>query len=83
MHSCMAKITSSGHWLCGMSRLKLPLNVFHGRCDALDVDLKFSTDITDLSQLEMQNYDLVIAGGGITPMIREEYKDKFGSTMDW
>ena len=76
------KITSGGHGFCGMSRLKL-LNILHDRCDELGVNLKFNTDITDITQLEIEKHDLVIAGDGITSMIRDEYKDEFGTSMDW
>jgi len=75
------KITSSGHGFCGMSRLKL-LNTLHDRCDELGVNLLFNTDITNLEQLEMEKYDLVVAGDGLTSMIREQHKDKFGTSID-
>ena len=76
------KITSGGHGFCGMSRLRL-LNIFHDRCDEVGVHLKFNTDITSLYELDMENHDLVIAGDGITSMIREQYKEEFGTSMDW
>ena len=76
------KINSQGHGFCGMSRLKL-LNVFHDRCDELGVNIKFNTDITDVEQLNGDDYDLVVAGDGITSILREKYKDEFGTTMDW
>jgi len=75
------KITSSGHGFCGMSRLKL-LNTLHDRCDELGVNLQFNTDITNLDQLEMDKHDLVVAGDGLTSMIREQYKDEFGTSID-
>ncbi len=75
-------IRSGGHGFCGMSRLKL-LNTFHDRCEQLGVKLRFGVDITNLDQLEIEKQDLVIAGDGITSMIRERYKDQFGTTMDW
>lgn len=75
------RVHSKGHGFCGMSRLKL-LNVFHDHCDELGIELKFNTDITDLSELQMDNYDLVVAGDGITSMIREEYKEQFGTSID-
>ena len=75
-------LRSDGHGFCGMSRLKL-LNIFHDRCDELGVNLQFETDITDIEQLGIENYDLVIAGDGITSMLREQHKDKFGTRMDW
>ncbi|MYJ95315.1 MAG: bifunctional salicylyl-CoA 5-hydroxylase/oxidoreductase, partial [Proteobacteria bacterium] len=54
-------INSQGHGFCGMSRLKL-LNIFHDRCDELGVKLEFGRDITDLDELGMDDYDLVVAG---------------------
>ncbi|MCP4302297.1 MAG: bifunctional salicylyl-CoA 5-hydroxylase/oxidoreductase, partial [Gammaproteobacteria bacterium] len=75
-------IKSQGHGFCGMSRLKL-LNVFHDRCDELGVNIRFNTDITDVEQLDMNNHDLVVAGDGLTSMLREKYQDDFGTTMDW
>lgn len=75
-------INSQGHGFCGMSRLKL-LNIFHDRCDELGVNIRFGTDITDLDQLEADQYDLVVAGDGITSIIREKYASEFGTTMDW
>ena len=75
------RITSSGHGFCGMSRLKL-LNTLHDRCDELGVNLHFDTDITNLDQLEMDKHDLVVAGDGLTSMIREQYKDDFGASID-
>ena len=75
-------INSQGHGFCGMSRLKL-LNTFHDRCEELGVKLKFNTDITDVEQLEIGKHDLVVAGDGITSILREAFKDEFQTTMDW
>ena len=75
-------VNSQGHGFCGMSRLKL-LNTLHDRCEELGVNLKFNTEITDIEQLEIDRQDLVVAGDGITSILREAYKDKFNTTMDW
>jgi anthraniloyl-CoA monooxygenase len=75
-------INSQGHGFCGMSRLKL-LNIFHDRCDELGVNLRFNTDITDVEQLHTDEYDLVVAGDGITSILREAYEKEFGTTLDW
>lgn len=75
-------IKSRGHGFCGMSRLKL-LNTFHDRCDELGVRLQFQSDVTDVSQLDTDAYDLVVAGDGITSLLRETYKEEFGTSMDW
>lgn len=75
-------IHSGGHGFCGMSRLRL-LNTFHDRCDELGVKLKFKTDITDTDQLNIEQHDLVVAGDGITSILRDKYAEEFGTTMDW
>jgi len=75
-------VTSRGHGFCGMSRLKL-LNIFHDRCDELGVNLRFNTDIRDLSELDTERYDLVVAGDGITSLLRQAHEKEFGTTMDW
>lgn len=75
------QVKSRGHGFCGMSRLKL-LNIFHDYCDELGIELAFDTDITDLSQLQMEKYDLVVAGDGISSIIREEFKEQFGTSVD-
>jgi anthraniloyl-CoA monooxygenase len=75
-------INSQGHGFCGMSRLKL-LNIFHDRCDELGVDIRFDTDVADVDELETDRYDLVVAGDGITSILREKYQQEFGTTMDW
>ena len=75
-------VNSQGHGFCGMSRLKL-LNIFHDRCDELGVNIRFNTDVTDVDDLHTDDYDLVVAGDGITSILREKYQDDFGTTMDW
>jgi anthraniloyl-CoA monooxygenase len=76
-----ATIISGGHGFCGMSRLKL-LNILHDRCEELGVDLRFETDISSLEQIEPDGHDLVVAGDGIASMIRERYREQFGTTSD-
>lgn len=75
-------INSQGHGFCGMSRLAL-LNIFHDRCDELGVKIQFNTDIANVDQLHPEDYDLVVAGDGLTSIIRDKYQVEFGTTMDW
>jgi len=75
-------VNSQGHGFCGMSRLAL-LNIFHDRCDELGVNLQFNTDITDIDQLNIADHDLVVAGDGLTSILREAYASEFGTSMDW
>ena len=39
-------VTSTGHGFCGLSRKRL-LDIFHGRCRELGVELVFEREITD------------------------------------
>ena len=41
-------LTSTGHGFCGLARQRL-LDILQGRCVELGVDLRFQTDMTDLS----------------------------------
>lgn len=76
------RVVSGGHGFCGLSRLKL-LHALHDRCEELGVTLSFNTDITDLAQLDIDGHDLVVAGDGITSMVRSAYAEEFGTEMDW
>ena len=77
-----ARLISGGHGFCGLSRLKL-LNALHDRCEELGVTLRFNTDVTDLAQLKVDKHDLVVAGDGITSMLRSAHEVEFGTEMDW
>jgi anthraniloyl-CoA monooxygenase len=74
-------VYSGGHGFCGMARLKL-LNILHDRCDELGVNLRFNTDISSVAELAVENYDLVVAGDGISSIIRTAHEDAFGTTID-
>jgi 2-polyprenyl-6-methoxyphenol hydroxylase-like FAD-dependent oxidoreductase len=45
--------------------------------------LRFNTEIKNIAELEIDKHDLVVAGDGITSILRDAYKDKFQTTMDW
>ena len=74
-------IQSDGHGFCGMSRLKL-LNILHDRCDELGVNLQFNTDVTDVDELEERGYDLLVAGDGLASIVRDRYREDFGTSVD-
>lgn len=75
-------INSMGHGFCGMSRLHL-LNILHDRCEELGVNLIFNTEISSVENLQPEEYDLVVAGDGISSIIREKYSEEFGTKKDW
>ena len=74
-------VQSDGHGFCGMSRLKL-LNILHDRCDELGVALRFNTDVADVDELRHHEYDVLVAGDGLASIVRERYRDEFGTSVD-
>src|SRR5690349_21191628 len=69
-----------GNGFCGCSRATL-LRLLHQRAQALGVELKFQTDITDI-HAQLRDADLVIGSDGINSRIRETFKDHFQPHVD-
>ncbi|MHB9758219.1 bifunctional salicylyl-CoA 5-hydroxylase/oxidoreductase [Streptomyces sp. BYX5S] len=67
--------TSSGHGFAALGRRRL-LQILHGRCRGLGVDLRFQEEAPDVEELRAE-YDLVIAADGVHSMIRQTYADAF------
>jgi len=73
------RITSSGHGFSGIARKKL-LEILQQRAAGLGVELRFNTELSDLSELKKLGFadaDLVVAADGINSGIRKELADKF------
>jgi anthraniloyl-CoA monooxygenase len=73
-------VRSTGHGFCGLARKKL-LEIFHGRCRALGVELQFQHEIQDDS--ELAGNDLILAVDGINSVIRKKYEAHFKPSIDW
>ncbi len=73
-------ITSGGHAFAAMGRKRL-LEILQNRCHDLGVDVRFSTDAPDATELK-DDYDLVIAADGLNSAIRTAYADHFEPTLD-
>jgi anthraniloyl-CoA monooxygenase len=69
-----------GNGFCGCSRATL-LKLLHQRAQALGIELKFQTDITDI-HAQLKDADLVIGSDGINSRIRETFKDHFEPHVD-
>ena len=69
-----------GNGFCGCSRATL-LKLLHQRAQALGVELKFQTEVTDIEGM-MRDADLVIAADGINSRVRETFKDHFQPRVD-
>ena len=73
------KITSGGHGFCGIGRKRL-LNILQRRCEALDVELRFETDVKGAEAYA--DADLIIACDGLNSRIRTEYADTYQPDID-
>jgi anthraniloyl-CoA monooxygenase len=75
-------VTSGGHGFCGIGRQRL-LDILTRRCEALGVDLRFSTDVTDDDAAAREfGADLVIASDGINSRLRTKYAASYQPDVD-
>ena len=72
-------LTSGGHGFSGLSRSAL-LEILTARCRALDVDLRFGVEITDVDSV--RDADLVLGADGLNSTVRERYESTFQPTID-
>jgi len=78
------RITSGGHGFSGIARKKL-LNILQQRAIELGVEVRFCTNVRDLSELNalgLQDADLVIAADGINSTIRRQFAEHFKPDLD-
>ena len=78
------RITSGGHGFSGIGRRKL-LNILQERCAELGVDVRFSSDVrddSDLAFLGPGDADIVVAADGINSGIRRKYAAHFEPDLD-
>ncbi|MDH5285407.1 MAG: bifunctional salicylyl-CoA 5-hydroxylase/oxidoreductase [Betaproteobacteria bacterium] len=75
-------ITSGGHGFCGIGRKRL-IEILTRRCEALGVELAFSTDVTDDEAAAREfGADLVIAADGINSRVRAKYATTYQPDID-
>lgn len=79
VHYCGDLIRCGGHVFAGMRRTLL-LDILQKRCEELGVDLRFDTEVTDLS--EFKDFDLLIGADGINSLVRETYADVFKPSLE-
>jgi anthraniloyl-CoA monooxygenase len=73
-------IRSTGHGFAGLDRQRL-LEILGERCDELDVELEFESELTTVKQ--MSDVDLVVAADGANSMLREQHAADFQPVIDW
>ena len=74
-------VTSTGHGFCGLSRKTL-LMILHERCRELGVDLRFSSEVTDIEAVRREA-DLVLGADGVNSAVRALYAESFRPSIDW
>jgi anthraniloyl-CoA monooxygenase len=67
-------VRSRGHVFAGIARVAL-LDLLSKRCEELGVELRFDTELEDVT--ELGGYDLVVAADGVRSMVREEHAKVF------
>ncbi|MHC5260711.1 bifunctional salicylyl-CoA 5-hydroxylase/oxidoreductase [Streptomyces sp. UC4497] len=72
--------TSTGHGFAALGRRRL-LEILHGRCRELGVDLRFQEEAPPIAALR-ETYDLVIAADGVHSKTRDTYADAFGPRIE-
>jgi anthraniloyl-CoA monooxygenase len=73
------KVTIRGNRFSGIARLAF-LNILHRRCEAVGVDLRFHTNLTDLDQVT--GCDLVVGADGANSLVRQRDRDAFQPSID-
>ncbi|MBL8755491.1 MAG: bifunctional salicylyl-CoA 5-hydroxylase/oxidoreductase [Planctomycetes bacterium] len=76
-----AKVTSTGHGFCGLSRVRL-LQIMHDRCVELGIRLRFQNTVTDIDAMAA-SHDLVVAADGVNSKVRERFAASFRPNLDW
>ncbi len=67
------KISIHGNSFTGIARLRL-LKILQRRCEQLDVEIRFRTDVKDFYALKAGS-DLVVAADGVNSFVRQAFSD--------
>ena len=73
------KVTIRGNRFSGIARLAF-LNILHRRCEALGVDVRFHTNVSDPDRFA--DCDLLVGADGAHSLVRERRRDEFRPTLD-
>ncbi len=74
------RTVSSGHGFCGIGRKRL-LMILQERADALDVEMRFETEV-EAASAYMDEFDVVVASDGLNSKTRMEFAEVFKPDID-
>jgi anthraniloyl-CoA monooxygenase len=74
------KISIHGNSFSGIARLQL-LKILQRRCEQLEIDLRFRTEVTDIEALRF-GCDLLLAADGVNSTVRKQYSNRFLPDLD-
>ena len=75
-------VTSGGHGFCGIGRKRL-LDILTRRCQALGVELRFTTEVDDDAAAAREfGADLVVASDGINSRVRARHAASYRPDID-
>jgi anthraniloyl-CoA monooxygenase len=74
------RVTIRGNRFSGIARLTF-LKILQKRCEDLGVDMKFNTNVTDLS--ELPEFDLLVGADGANSFVRRTHSQFFQPNLDW
>jgi len=73
------KVTIRGNKFSGIARIEL-LNILQQRCQALGVELRFRTEVSDIESLASTS-DLLVGADGINSTVRQRYAERFAPSL--
>jgi anthraniloyl-CoA monooxygenase len=74
------RVTIRGNRFSAIARLAF-LDILRNRCLDLGIEIKFNTNVSDLS--EVQECDLLVGADGANSLVRRTYSQFFQPSLDW